>query len=344
MKKILFAFLVMACLIFSSFSFAQQRTDNQNDARPFLNAVDAIDAVRNQARVVARDVFNDPAKSAARQRVIDARKTVAEEKRNLRDSFSELVTAREEFKNATAVRRTALKEELKEKTRRALLVHAIVLKKKLLELNESDTIFSVEEQVLDSEDASEEQIIDAAKQIREKWVEKKRDLKQRSAKAVNQRIRELNQKTINFVQRLENLIAKLNENNVDAAELQMALEAFKEHKNKFQEIYDRIQEEFENAVSPEEKDTAIKHAYRLLNAAHDTLMKDFVKIKRLVNKIRAEQNGNTFIEEPEPVQAENLGSVLEEVENDSGVVVEENVVDVLTATANEIEVEEEVTG
>ncbi len=284
MKKI-FAVLLLAMVIFSLPVFAETNgTNNQNPTPKQLIASRAISAA---------DEYKE-----TRQNVIVAKQGYANalELYNTRkDQYLQLKTT---YQSATPAQQELIKAQIRVKAKETLSQQAEILIQKINTLEEqgiapenSEELIATLEEIqvlLLDQNASKEDIINSLKEIRDQIIpELKYQTQLRAAKALDNKIASIINKSEVFEERTAELITNLSEKGFDTTELELALSNFQAEMEQIKIYYEEARAKWDSAETDANKHAVLKEGFdlakeinKMVIEAHQELKQAFTNMKQ----------------------------------------------------------------
>ena len=239
-----------------------------------------------------------------------------EKAKELRDKFLEakakaavsvdaFVEAREKLRNAKPNDRNGLREDLRVRSRIALLNQVDAALKNLQSLQQNGIAtadvnaaieFFLQEQVkLQDENITASELVQVSKEIRDYWQEHRFLIKKRIGVEISARLEALINKAQNFSMRISKVIEALHDQNKDTSLLERAQNKLDTDINLFVELNAKVKVALGEADSRKDVGKLLDRAHGLLNEMNKQLNEDFRLMKALFKATR-ELNVSSNIE------------------------------------------------
>jgi len=133
---------------------------------------------------------------------------------------------------------------------------------------------------------TKQEIEDIAKQIREAWMDIRKDVKRIVGIGLNMRIKHILNRMELLSGRLNDRIEKLKEQGADTSNLESLLAEFNSNLNLANENYEKAKEKFNEAKSAKEVDNIVREGNQFVREAHKYLKEAHATLVKIVKELR----------------------------------------------------------
>lgn len=248
--------------------------------------------------IAARNISASNEYKETRQNVIVAKQGYTNALQLYNDKKDQYLQLKTMYQSATPAQQELLKAQIRVKAKETLVGQAESLIQKINTLeeqgiapaNSDELIASLEEiqALLLDENVSKEEIINSLKEIRDQIIpELKYQTQLRAAKALDNKIASIINKSEVFDERTAELITNLSEKGFDTTELELALSNFQTEMEQIKIYYAEARAKWDSAETDANKHAVLKEGFdlakeinRLVMEAHQELKQAFTNMKQ----------------------------------------------------------------